>query len=84
MLGAFPLPLLDKVLIHNISKDKKIPGTKAQPKYFGPYDVENVTKGHVFVSKSDKSKKSPFTSLRSIYDVFQRHPYDDSFYSILK
>ena len=50
----------DQILIRNISKDKKLPGTKQQPKYFGPYAVENVTKGHVVVSKLGKQKKIPF------------------------
>ena len=50
----------DQILIRNISKDKKLPGTKEQPKYFGPYEVENVTKGHVVVSKLGKHKKIPF------------------------
>ena len=49
----------DKIFVCNIGKDKKLPGTKTQPKYFGPYDVETVTKGHVVVSKSEKSKKVP-------------------------
>ena len=58
----------DKVLIRNTGK-KKLSGTKTQPRYFGPYDVENVTKGHVVVSKSDKSRRFPSTSLRSIYNA---------------
>ena len=40
--------------------DKKLPGTKTQPNYFGPYDIENVVKGHVVVSRSDESKKVLF------------------------
>ena len=40
-------------------KDKKLPDTKTQPKYFGPYTVEKLTKGYVVVS--EKGKKSKIT-----------------------
>ena len=47
----------DHILIRNICKDKRLPGTKTQPKYFGPYPVEKVTKGHIVVSKDAKKSK---------------------------
>ena len=44
-----------------MGKDKKLPGSKTQPKYFGPYKVEKVTKGHVIATDHiKKSKKVPF------------------------
>ena len=58
-----PDPILrsqTKILIRNIGKDKKLPGMETQPKYLGPCDVKTMTKGHVVVSKSEKSKKVPF------------------------
>ena len=51
----------DHVLIRNIGKDKKLPGTKTQPKYFGPYPVEKITKGHIVVFRDEKkTTKVPF------------------------
>ena len=45
------------MLIRNINKVKKLPGTKSHPKYFGPYEVEKVTKGHVIVNNNMKGKQ---------------------------
>ena len=39
----------------------KLPGTKVQTKYLGPFEVEKVTKSHVIVTnKLKKPKKVPF------------------------
>ena len=36
-------------LVRNIKKDKKLPNTKAQSKYLGPFQVYSVTKSHLQV-----------------------------------
>ena len=57
-----------------MGKDKELPGTKTQPKYFGPYKVEKVTKDHVIATDHmKKSKKVPFHLTKSICSVFQRY-----------
>ena len=33
----------DQVIVHNIKKAKRLPGTKEAKKYIGPYSVENCT-----------------------------------------
>ena len=46
----------DQDIVHNIKKAKKIPGTKEEKKYTGPYKIEEATPSHLIVRKDQKSK----------------------------
>ena len=37
----------DEVIVHNIKKAKRLPGTKEAKKYLGPYTVEEVKPSHL-------------------------------------
>ena len=47
----------DKFLIRNISKEKKIPGTKSQRRYLGPFIATNVTEKYVTYTSEKHGKK---------------------------
>ncbi|KAI6659872.1 zinc finger BED domain-containing protein 5-like [Oopsacas minuta] len=51
----------DEVLVHNIKKVKRLPGTKDTKKYLGPYTIEKVKPSHLVARKDPDSKttKSP-------------------------
>ena len=55
-----------------MGKDKKLPGTKTQPKYFGPYKVEKVTKGHVATDHMKKSKKVPNQKVFAVVQIHKK------------
>ena len=46
----------DQVIVHNIKKAKKIPGTKEEKKYTAPYTVEKVTHSCLIAHKDQNSK----------------------------
>ena len=46
----------NQVLVHNIKKAKRLPGTKNAKKYLGPYLVEKVTPCHIIARKDPSSK----------------------------
>ena len=43
--------------MRNVKKDKKLPNTKTQPKYLGPFDVESITKSHLVTVKDNTQNK---------------------------
>ena len=36
----------DQVIVHNIKKAKRLPGTKDTKKYLGPYTIEELKPSH--------------------------------------
>ena len=46
----------DEVIVHNIKKAKRLPGTKEAKKYLGPYTVEEVKPSHLVVRKGPKQQ----------------------------
>ncbi|KAI6646825.1 hypothetical protein LOD99_9154 [Oopsacas minuta] len=46
----------DEVLVHNIKKAKRLPGTKDAKKYLGPYTIEKVKPSHLVARKDPDSK----------------------------
>ncbi|KAI6661836.1 hypothetical protein LOD99_9790 [Oopsacas minuta] len=46
----------DEVLVHNIKKAKRHPGTKDAKKYLGPYTIEKVKPSHLVARKDPDSK----------------------------
>ena len=46
----------DQVIVYNIKKAKKIPGTKEEKKYTGLYTVEEVTPSHPIARKDQNIK----------------------------
>ena len=57
-------------MVYNIEKSKRLPGTKDQQKYKGPFKVIKITKSHVFgVDKNNpraKPRKSKDRETRTI------------------
>ena len=47
----------DYVLVRKVSREKKLPGTKQQPKYLGPYKILKITKSHLLISPKDGKRK---------------------------
>ena len=64
----------DQVIIQNIKKAKKIPGTKEEKKYTGPYTVEEVRPSHLVARKDQNTKttKLPIHLSRKYYS--REHP----------
>ena len=61
------------MLVHNIAKLKKIPGTKDQPKYKGPYEVTKITDSHAYgCEDNNQYKKSKKFPLHMTIKYFQR------------
>ena len=46
----------DQVIVHNIKKAKRLPGTKEAKKYLGPYTVEEVKPSHLVARKGPNNK----------------------------
>ncbi|KAI6655698.1 hypothetical protein LOD99_1838 [Oopsacas minuta] len=46
----------DEVLVHNIKKAKRLPGTKDAKKYLGAYTIEEVKPSHLVARKDPDSK----------------------------
>ena len=46
----------DQVIVHNIKKAKRLPGTKDTKKYLGPYTIEEVNPSHLGARKDPHSK----------------------------
>ncbi|KAI6655806.1 hypothetical protein LOD99_1948 [Oopsacas minuta] len=46
----------DEVLVHNLKKAKRLPGTKDAKKYLGPYTIEKVKPSHLDARKHPDSK----------------------------
>ena len=47
-----------QVIVHNIKKVKRLPGTKKAKKYLGPYTVEEVKPSHLVARKGPNNKTS--------------------------
>ena len=49
----------DKFIVRNIKKDKRLPNTKSQPNYLGPFTAKNLTKSHLVTEVRQKSVSYP-------------------------
>ena len=62
----------DKILFTNIPKLKKMPKTKNQGKYVGPFTASKITDSHVVISHkelaSNKDKKVPIHIARVYHE----------------
>ena len=63
----------DQVIMHNIKKAKRLPGTKEAKKYLGPYTIEEVTPSHLVARKDPHSKttKLPIHMSRKYHSQIQ-------------
>ena len=50
----------NQVIMHNIKKAKRFPGTKEAKKYLGPYTVEEVKPSHLVARKGRNNKTTKF------------------------
>ena len=48
----------DLILVQTIKKSKKLPGTKKEEKYLGPFHVSKVTPSHLVALKDLSSSKT--------------------------
>ena len=50
----------DQVIVHNIKKAKRFPGTKDTKRNLGPYTIEEVKPSHLVARKDPHSKTTKF------------------------
>ena len=67
-----PLKLSDKILYTNILKQKKLPNTKNQPKYFGPDTVCDVSENHVTIATVTKRKTKRKIPIHTVCPYYER------------
>ncbi|KAI6655338.1 hypothetical protein LOD99_2173 [Oopsacas minuta] len=57
----------DEVLVHNIKKAKRFPGTKDAKKYLGPYMIEEVKPSYLVVAKTQiANNKITYPSIKKM------------------
>ena len=64
----------DIILVQNIKKSKKLPGTKNELKYRGPYTVYEVTPCHLIIRKDPATTKTTKVSIRLSQKYQQKIP----------
>ena len=62
----------DRIVYTNMQKLKKMPNTKKQRKFIGPYTVKRVTNSHAIVSDTQHSEKNKKMSIDIVRQFYQR------------